>query len=102
MTSTRLIAALDTQSEEEALAWAKEVRPHVDAFKLGMEFSYAAGLDAVRRFAAQYPLFLDLKLHDIPNTVAKALASLAPIGAALTTIHAGGVRAMIAAARRAL
>ena len=102
MKRTRLIAALDTQSLDQARDWAETLDGHVDAIKLGMEFTYAQGLKALRDVAGQRTLFLDLKLHDIPNTVAKGLASLAPVGASLLTIHASGGAAMIAAARQAI
>lgn len=102
MRHTRLIAALDTQSVEQALSWARMLDGQVDAIKLGLEFTYACGLDAVRQVAHDRALFLDLKLHDIPNTVAKGLSSLAPLGASMLTIHASGGRAMIEAARAAL
>lgn len=102
MRRTRLIAALDTQSVEQAQSWAGILDEQVDAIKLGLEFTYACGLDAVTQIAHGRTLFLDLKLHDIPNTVAKGLSSLAPIGASMLTIHASGGRAMIGAARAAL
>ncbi|GBQ13299.1 orotidine-5'-phosphate decarboxylase [Swaminathania salitolerans] len=102
MKRTRLIAALDTQDLDQARSWAARLDGHVDAIKLGLEFTYAQGLAAVRDVAAERTLFLDLKLHDIPNTVAKGLTSLAPIGPALLTIHASGGAAMIRAARQAI
>ncbi|WP_122040509.1 orotidine-5'-phosphate decarboxylase [Asaia bogorensis] len=102
MKRTRLIAALDTQSLDQVRDWASVLDGHVDAIKLGMEFTYAQGFSALREVAGRNPLFLDLKLHDIPNTVAKGLSSLAPIGASLLTIHASGGAAMIAAARQAI
>lgn len=98
---TRLIAALDTRDPEQALGWARSVTPHADAIKLGLEFAYAAGFDAVEQVAAGRQLFLDLKLHDIPNTVAAAIGSLSRLTPAMLTIHAGGGGAMIAAARKA-
>ncbi|WP_438380979.1 orotidine-5'-phosphate decarboxylase [Asaia sp. BMEF1] len=102
MKRTRLIAALDTQDLDQARDWAKKLDGTVDAIKLGMEFTYAQGLSAVRSVAGERTLFLDLKLHDIPNTVAKGLTSLAPLGASLLTIHASGGSAMIRAARQAI
>jgi len=99
---TRLIVALDTKSRDEAALWADQTAPHADAVKLGLEYCYAHGLDAIGAVARQHPLFLDLKLHDIPNTVGSAIESLAPIAPRLLTIHASGGRAMIAAARNAL
>ncbi|MCH4092609.1 orotidine-5'-phosphate decarboxylase [Acetobacter sp.] len=98
---TRLIAALDTRDSGQAEAWAASVSPHADAIKLGLEFAYAAGFDAVERVAAGRDLFLDLKLHDIPNTVGAAIGSLSRIKPAMLTIHAGGGGAMVATARRA-
>jgi orotidine-5'-phosphate decarboxylase len=96
---TRLIAALDTSDERQAAHWSGLLAPHIDAVKLGLEFTYAQGLGAVRRVAADRPLFLDLKLHDIPNTVASAIRALAHTAPAMLTIHAQGGQAMIEAAR---
>lgn len=101
-TRTRLIAALDTASYEEATQWATQLEGKVDAIKLGLEFTYACGLDAVRALGERQKLFLDLKLHDIPNTVASGLKALAPLRPFLTTIHALGGPEMIARARAAL
>jgi orotidine-5'-phosphate decarboxylase len=102
---TRLIAALDTADADEAARWVKAVGPHVDAVKLGLEFTYAQGLQAVRRLSDGSKLFLDLKLHDIPNTVTASIRALghalAPVRPAMLTIHAQGGQAMIAAARSA-
>ena len=70
--------------------------------KLGLEFFAAQGPEGVRRIAALgLPLFLDLKLHDIPNTVAKAIEALAVLEPAILTVHAGGGRTMLAAATAA-
>ncbi len=70
--------------------------------KLGLEFFMAEGPEGVRRMAGLgLPIFLDLKLHDIPNTVAGALRSLAPLAPSIVNVHAGGGRAMLAAARAA-
>jgi len=103
---TRLIAALDTANEAQAAEWAGLLGPHVDAIKLGLEFTYGQGMQAVRRVAAGSRLFLDLKLHDIPNTVAGSIRALgqalAPLCPAMLTIHAQGGTAMIVAARSAL
>lgn len=99
---TRLIAALDTPFYEQALTWATELEGKVDAIKLGLEFTYACGLDAVRNLATRQELFLDLKLHDIPNTVASGLKALAPIHPSLMTIHALGGPEMISRSRAAL
>ncbi|MFT8717982.1 orotidine-5'-phosphate decarboxylase [Acetobacter sp.] len=99
---TQLITALDTRDPAQAAQWASAVSPHVDAIKLGLEFAYAAGFDAVEKVAAGRKLFLDLKLHDIPNTVGSAIASLGRrLRPAMLTIHASGGSAMVAAARKA-
>lgn len=68
--------------------------------KLGLAFFLAQGPAGVRA-VTQAPIFLDLKLHDIPNTVAGAVSAVLPLGAAMLTLHAGGGSAMITAARRA-
>ncbi|WP_428395701.1 orotidine-5'-phosphate decarboxylase [Lichenicoccus sp.] len=99
---TRLIAALDTADQCQAAAWAEAVAPHVDAIKLGLEFTCAQGVAEACRTAAGSPLFLDLKLHDIPNTVAAAVRALLPHAPAMLTVHAQGGAAMIQAARHAM
>ena len=98
---TRLIAALDTSGEQRAAALADALAPSVDAIKLGLEFTHAQGLLAVRRVAAGRTLFLDLKLHDIPSTVAACVRALGAVLPAMLTIHAQGGAAMIEAARGA-
>lgn len=97
----RLIVALDTPELTRAEALAGQVAPASGLVKLGLELFCAAGPAALARLKARAPVFLDLKLHDIPNTVAGAVASLAPLGAAMLTLHAGGGPAMITAARKA-
>lgn len=97
-----VFVALDRPDTEAALALARQLAPHVGGLKLGLEYFMSNGPDGVRRMAeAGLPLFLDLKLHDIPNTVAGALRSLAPLAPAIVNVHAGGGRAMLAAARAA-
>ncbi|PTM59191.1 orotidine-5'-phosphate decarboxylase [Desmospora activa] len=100
----RIWIALDFASEEEAerflQRWPQEVRP---AVKVGMQLFYAAGPRWVAQLVqAGYPVFLDLKLHDIPHTVARATESLAHLGVRCTTLHATGGRAMMEAAREAV
>ncbi|WPB86508.1 orotidine-5'-phosphate decarboxylase [Sediminicoccus rosea] len=97
----RLIVALDTPRLDQAEALAGQVAPSAGLVKLGLELFCAAGPPALARLAAHAPVFLDLKLHDIPNTVAGAVGSLAPLGASMLTLHAGGGPAMITAARKA-
>ncbi len=96
----RLIAAIDTAERGQAESMTRAVAPHCGLVKLGLEYFLAngpAGLQA----AAGAPLFLDLKLHDIPNTVAGAVRSLLPLNVQMLTVHAGGGGAMVAAAAKA-
>ena len=95
-----LIVALDTADAEQAAAWAGAVAPHCGILKLGLQFVLAQGLAGVRGVLPR-PVFLDLKLHDIPNTVAGAVKAILPSRPAMLTVHAGGGGAMLAAARRA-
>jgi orotidine-5'-phosphate decarboxylase len=97
----RLIAALDVESLDAALALAEKLSGAVGHLKVGLELYTAAGPEAVRALAKRAPIMLDLKLHDIPETVARATARAADLGAALLTIHTAGGRAMMEAAARA-
>ena len=74
--------------------------PHAGLLKLGLEFVLANGTDGVRAIR-QKPIFLDLKLHDIPNTVAGAVRAVLPLKPRMLTVHAAGGAAMIEAARQA-
>ncbi len=97
-----IIVALDLSSAEAALAMAREVAPSVGAFKIGSELFTAAGpgiVRAIRETGAS--VFLDLKFHDIPNTVAKAVASATRLDVQMLTVHAGGGVAMLQAAETA-
>jgi len=97
-----IFVAIDTPELDRALHVAQVVRGRAGGLKLGLEFFAAQGPDGVARVAALgLPIFLDLKLHDIPNTVGKAVEALAPLQPAILTIHAAGGRAMLAAARAA-
>jgi orotidine-5'-phosphate decarboxylase len=94
--------ALDTTDPERAKAIAAKVRNHVGGIKLGLEFFSANGPDGVREMATLgLPIFLDLKLHDIPNTVAKAVQALHPLQPTILTVHAAGGRAMMEDAKAA-
>lgn len=95
-----LIAALDTADIAKARGWAEALAPHCAILKLGLEFFVAHGPPGVRAVTDR-PVFLDLKLHDIPNTVAGAVRAALPLGARMLTLHASGGAAMIAAAREA-
>jgi orotidine-5'-phosphate decarboxylase len=97
----RLIVALDTPALPRAEALAAQVAPAAGLLKLGLELFCAEGPPSLAALRRQAPVFLDVKLHDIPNTVAGAIGSLAPLGPAMITIHAAGGPAMIAAARKA-
>jgi orotidine-5'-phosphate decarboxylase len=97
---TRLIAAIDTTDPERARTLAAAVSPHCGMLKLGLEFYLANGAAGVR-LIDDLPVFLDLKLHDIPNTVAGGVRAVLPLAPRLLTLHASGGGAMIAAARKA-
>jgi orotidine-5'-phosphate decarboxylase len=97
--SERICAALDFPALAEAERWARAIAPHVGMLKVGLELFAAEGPAAVRAIAALgRPVFLDLKLHDIPNTVEGAARSAAATGAKLLTVHAAGGPAMVKAA----
>jgi orotidine-5'-phosphate decarboxylase len=95
----RLIVALDTADRDKAWHWAETVAPHCGLLKLGLQYFSAHGPTGVSQIT-QAPIFLDLKLHDIPNTVAGSVRALLPLAPALLTLHAAGGSAMIAAARQ--
>jgi orotidine-5'-phosphate decarboxylase len=94
----RLITAIDTPDVAKAAALVREVAPHCGMVKLGLEFFLRHGAAGYREVAQERPVFLDLKLHDIPNTVAGAVRSLLPLAPHMLTIHAVGGGAMVAAA----
>jgi orotidine-5'-phosphate decarboxylase len=94
-----IICAIDYADIEQATTLAQEVRPHVGAVKLGLEFFTAHGADGVKRITQLgIPLFLDLKFHDIPNTVAKAIAATAGMNMFMMTVHTNGGQHMLRAA----
>ena len=97
-----IFVAIDTPSLERAKVLAEQVRANAGGVKLGLEFFSAngpAGVAAILQLGL--PVFLDVKLHDIPNTVAKAVEALAPLEPAVLTVHAAGGRAMLEAAKAA-
>ncbi len=97
-----IYVAIDTPDLERAQALAKRVTGHVGGIKLGLEFFSANGRHGVREMAKlNLPIFLDLKLHDIPNTVAMAVQSLRALEPAILTVHASGGRAMMEDAKAA-
>jgi orotidine-5'-phosphate decarboxylase len=93
-----LIVALDVSDLGSAERLAAALAPHVGMLKVGLELTWAEGPEAVRRLAAYGPMFVDAKLHDIPNTVEHAMANIAQLGAAMVTVHALGGLAMMRAA----
>lgn len=99
----RVIVALDESSADAALALADRLSPSACRVKVGKELFVAAGPALVERLVAGgFGVFLDLKFHDIPNTVAQAVRAAARLGVWMVNVHASGGRAMLAAARDAL
>jgi orotidine-5'-phosphate decarboxylase len=99
---TPIFVAVDTPDLARALEIAEAVRGHAAGVKLGLEFFSAHGPAGIAQVSELgLPIFLDLKLHDIPNTVGKAVEALAPLQPAILTVHAAGGRAMLAAAKAA-
>lgn len=97
MNASPIIVALDVPSLDEAVGLAGVIGDAAGAFKVGMELFYAEGPRAVTAFEDRR-VFLDLKLHDIPTTVARALRALQPLTPELVNVHALGGRAMLEAA----
>jgi orotidine-5'-phosphate decarboxylase len=95
-----LIVALDTVDAGRARGWADAVAPYAGLLKLGLEFFLANGAAGYRTIIGA-PIFLDLKLHDIPNTVACSVRAVLPLRPRMLTIHASGGAAMIQAAEQA-
>ncbi len=98
----RIIVALDLPAERDALQMVETLADTVSWYKIGLQLYTAAGPSVLRNVAATgAKVFLDLKLHDIPNTVRKTVASAAELGVQMLTIHLSGGRAMIEAATAA-
>lgn len=99
----RLIVALDLDSEEKAVAMAERLKNEVKFFKIGLELFSSCGPSIVKRIGEMdCQLFLDLKFHDIPNTVAKAARAVTRLGIYMFNIHALGGYEMMKAAREAV
>ena len=95
----RLIVALDIDRVDRAIALVRDLSSEISVFKIGLQLYTAAGPEIVRAIAETgATIFLDLKLHDIPNTVAKAVAAAAELRVAMLTIHLSGGSRMIEAA----
>ncbi|MEU5866274.1 MULTISPECIES: orotidine-5'-phosphate decarboxylase [unclassified Nonomuraea] len=100
MTPAPIAVALDAPDLETAARWASLVTPHVSTIKVGLELYLRYGPDVIAsvRGASGVQIFLDLKLHDIPNTVAGAAKAVSRLRPAILTVHAAGGAAMIRAA----
>ena len=98
-----VIIALDFDSKEKTLAFLDRFTGEKPFVKIGMELFYAEGPDIVRQIHARgHRIFLDLKLHDIPNTVKKAMAALSALDVDIINLHAAGTKAMMSAALEGL
>ena len=98
-----VIIALDFDSKEKTLAFLDRFTGEKPFVKIGMELFYAEGPSIVREIKARgHKIFLDLKLHDIPNTVKKAMAVLSSLDVDMVNLHAAGTRAMMSAALEGL
>jgi len=98
-----VIIACDFPGEEQTLRFLDRFEGRKPFVKIGMELFYGAGPDIVRKLKDRgHPVFLDLKLHDIPNTVKKAMAVLRDLGADICNLHAGGTVRMMEAALEGL
>ncbi len=101
--SSRIILPLDVPTEDKAVAVVTHLGDHVGVYKVGFEILYSAGirvLDQIRSAGAKR-IFLDAKLHDIPNTVAAAMRAITRLNVWSVTLHASGGQAMLEAAREA-
>jgi orotidine-5'-phosphate decarboxylase len=98
--SSPIILAVDTKEFDTARAWIEATREHIDVYKLGLEFFLTFGAEGVSSIKNEFgvDIFLDLKLHDIPNTVSSAAKAISAINPRFLTVHASGGAAMIKAA----
>lgn len=103
MQESKIIVALDYANQADALAFVDKVSPELCRLKVGKEMFTLFGPQFVRELIARgFDVFLDLKFHDIPNTVAKAVAASAELGVWMVNVHASGGPRMMQAARDAL
>lgn len=97
-----IFVALDVPTVNDALTLAENIKPYIGGLKVGLEFINACGPDGIRSIVETgLPVFVDVKLHDIPNTVAAAVRALSPLQPALLNVHASGGSAMMRAAAEA-
>lgn len=102
---SKIILALDFDEPHNAISMIEKTREHVGIYKLGLEFYLANGISGVNRIQEVFPeisIFLDLKLHDIPNTVRKSALAISSLQPRFLTVHASGGKEMIAAASEVL
>ena len=101
----KIVVALDVATKSEATRLVEQLREQISFFKIGLQLYTAEGPEIVRAVTASgAKIFLDLKLHDIPNTVARAVESASELGVQMLTIHLSGgsemIRAAVAARKR--
>jgi|TARA_B110000444_G_scaffold261086_1_gene310995 orotidine-5'-phosphate decarboxylase len=98
-----LFCALDTKNLSSAVSLTNIIKDHIDGIKIGLEAYYSIGIEGYRELAdIGIPIFLDLKLHDIPNTVHSAIKALLPLKPAILNIHASGGEKMMRSAVEAI
>lgn len=103
MSNSKVVIALDYDSEHNALEFVDKLDPSQCRLKVGKEMFTLFGPEFVRKLVARhFDVFLDLKFHDIPNTVAKAVAAAAELGVWMVNVHASGGQRMMKAAKAAL
>lgn len=103
MSDSKIIVALDYSDQKQALSFVDSIDPNSCRLKIGKEMFTYFGPDFVKELVRRdFDLFLDLKFHDIPNTVAKAVAASADLGIWMVNVHASGGKPMMEAARQAL
>ena len=91
-----LFCALDMKSIDQALSFTNIIKDYIDGIKIGMEAFYSMGIDGYLRLQdLNIPIFLDLKLHDIPNTVSSAIKSLIPLNPYMINVHISGGAVML-------
>ena len=98
----KIIVALDVSTKEAALTLVRQLSPHLGLFKIGLQLYTAAGPEVVRAVKDEGGrIFLDLKMHDIPNTIGRTIESASSLGVEMLTLHLSGGRRMVEAAVRA-